>query len=90
MHTVKPLDTDFLYRFAENKKRIIVIEEHQKHGGLGSAVAEALAEQRPTPLEFISVQDRFGQSGTPSELYNEYGLTKEHIKEKVRKILGRH
>lgn len=90
MHTVKPLDTDFLYRFAMHKKRIVIVEEHQKAGGLGSAIAEALAEHSPVPLEFIAVEDRFGQSGTPSELYKEYGLTSEHIKEKVRKVLGRH
>ncbi len=90
MHTVKPLDTDFLYRFAKNKKRIVIVEEHQRSGGLGSAVAEALAEFSPVPLEFISVQDRFGQSGTPTELYSEYELTSLHIAEKVRKILGRH
>ncbi len=89
MHTVKPLDEEFLLRFAKDKKRIVVVEEHQKYGGLGSAIAEFLSENMPTPLEFISVEDRFGQSGTPSELYKEYGLTAEHIKEKVRKIVGR-
>ena len=89
MHTVKPLDEDFLLRFAKDKKRIVIVEEHQKHGGLGSAIAEFLSANMPTPLEYISVDDRFGQSGTPTELYKEYGLTAEHIKEKVRKIVGR-
>jgi transketolase len=90
MHTVKPLDEDFLLRFAKDKKRIVIVEEHQKHGGLGSAIAEFLSANMPTPLEFISVDDRFGQSGTPKELYEEYGLTSEHIKEKVRKVVGRY
>lgn len=90
MHTVKPLDTDFLLRFAKDKKRIVIVEEHQKAGGLGSAIAEFLSEHMPTHLEFISVQDRFGQSGTPAELYKEYGLTSEHIKEKIRRVVGRH
>ena len=89
MHTVKPLDEEFLLRFAKDKKRIVIVEEHQKHGGLGSAIAEFLSANMPTPLEFISVDDRFGQSGTPTELYKEYGLTSEHIKEKVRKVVGR-
>jgi transketolase len=89
MHTVKPIDEDFLLRFAKDKKRIVIVEEHQKHGGLGSAIAEFLSANMPTPLEFISVDDRFGQSGTPTELYEEYGLTSEHIKEKVRKVVGR-
>lgn len=89
MHTVKPLDTDFLLRFAKDKKRIVIVEEHQKYGGLGSAIAEFLSEHMPVPLEFISVQDRFGQSGTPTELYHEYGLSSEHIKEKIRRVVGR-
>lgn len=89
MHTVKPLDTDFLLRFVKDRRRVVVVEEHQKYGGLGSAIAEFLSEHSPTPLEFVSVDDRFGQSGTPEELYHEYGLTEQHIIQKVQRVLGR-
>jgi transketolase len=89
MHTIKPLDTDFLYRFITHHKRLVVVEEHQTAGGLGSAIVEALAAYKPVPVEFVGVENRFGQSGTPKELYEEYGLTSAHIKEKVKKVLGR-
>lgn len=89
MHTVKPLDKDFLLRFAHDKKRLVIVEEHQKQGGLGSAISEFLAEHLPTPIEFVAVEDRFGQSGKPKELYEEYGLTYKHIMEKVKKVAGR-
>jgi transketolase len=89
MPTVKPLDEKFLFRFAKDMKKLVTVEEHQKAGGLGSAVAEYLSENLPTHMEMVAVEDRFGQSGTVKDLYNEYGLTYLHIMEKVRKVLGR-
>lgn len=89
MPTVKPLDETFLISFAKTHKRLVLVEEHQKQGGLGGAVAELLGSAHPTPVEFVAVEDRFGQSGKPLELYEEYGLSYKHIMEKVRKILGR-
>ena len=63
----------------------MTVEEHQIAGGVGSAVAEVLARNHPTPIEFIGVQDRFGQSGEPNELIEHYGMGVSHIKEAVKK-----
>ncbi|MCK9352324.1 MAG: transketolase C-terminal domain-containing protein [Candidatus Paceibacterota bacterium] len=88
--TVKPLDADELLNFAkESGNRIVTVEEHQIHGGMGSAVAEFFAQNHPLPIEFVGVKDRFGQSGKPQELIAHYGLNEEAIKEAARKILGR-
>jgi transketolase len=84
---VKPLDGNFLLRFAKDQKAIVTVEEHQTSGGLGSAVAEFLSEHKPIKIARVGVDDRFGQSGKPQELYEEYGLTAKHIIEKVRSCL---
>lgn len=89
MHTVKPLDTEFLYNAASSVHGIVTVEEHQAAGGLGSSVAEFLAEHRPVPLEMVAVRDRFGQSGTMSELYKEYGLDQTAIEAAVARVLKR-
>lgn len=87
MPQVKPLDSAFLLRFAKEMKGIVTLEEHQVQGGLGSAVAEFLSEHHPTKISRVGVEDRFGQSGKPQELYEEYGLTSKHIAEKVRSLI---
>ena len=87
MPQIKPLDTGFLLRFAKDMKTIITVEEAQVSGGLGGAVAEFLSEHSPTKVVRVGVEDRFGQSGKPSELYEEYGLTARHIAEKVRNAI---
>lgn len=87
MPQVKPLDTTFLLRFAKDMKAIVTVEEAQVAGGLGGAVAEFLGEHAPTRIARIGIEDRFGQSGKPVELYEEYGLTAKHIAEKVRQTL---
>lgn len=71
--TVKPLDEKAISAIAEEAGAIVTAEEHQKIGGLGGAVAEYLSAARPTVQEFVGVDDRFGQSGTPAELLREYG-----------------
>ena len=58
---------------------IVTVEEHQKHAGMGSRVAEILAQHHPVPIEFIGVEDRFGQSGDPVELIEYYGMGAESI-----------
>ena len=87
MSTVKPLDTDFLLRLSREVQAFVTVEEAQVHGGLGSAVAEYLSANKPMKVISIGVQDRFGQSGKPRELYEEYGLTSNHIMEAVRNSL---
>ncbi len=87
--TVKPIDKDAIIALAKECKKIVTVEEHQVSGGMGSAVAEVLAQNYPVPIEFIGVQDKFGQSGTPDELLHHYGMDKDAIKEAVKKILKR-
>ena len=87
MPQIKPLDTSFLLRFAKDVKAIVTVEEAQSAGGLGSAVAEFLSEHHPIRVARIGVDNRFGQSGKPQELYEEYGLTSKHIIEKIQGVL---
>jgi transketolase len=87
--TIKPLDTEAIISLAKRTGRIVTVEEHQLHGGMGSAVAECLAQSYPVPIEFVAVRDQFGQSGTPTELLKHFKLDQEGIVEAVRKILKR-
>ncbi|MEI6660225.1 MAG: transketolase C-terminal domain-containing protein [bacterium] len=87
--TIKPLDAEAVTALAKEARCIITVEEHQVIGGLGSAVAECLAQSYPVPIEFIGVQNKFGQSGTPEELIEHYGMGVSHIKEAVEKVLKR-
>ncbi len=89
IHTIKPLDKDMILKYAYETKAVVTVEEHQIHGGLGGAVAELLAQEMPTPLEFIGVQDSFGESGTPAELIEKYGMGVESIKKAVKKSVSR-
>ena len=74
---------------AKETRAIVTVEEHQIAGGMGSAVAETLAQNYPVPIEFIGVQNKFGQSGTPDELIEHYGMGEKSIKEAVKKVLKR-
>lgn len=87
--TIKPLDTALIAKMAEQTGAAVSCEEHNIIGGLGSAVAEALAETYPVPLERVGVEDKFGQSGLPDELLKAYGLTAEHIAEKAKAAIAR-
>lgn len=89
MATVKPLDEEVLLALAKETGALVTVEEHQRKGGLGGAVAECLAAHHPTIQEFIGVDDKFGQSGTPEELLKEYGIDVTAIKEAVKKALAR-
>ena len=89
MATIKPLDTALIEQVTKETNAIVTVEEHQVAGGLGSAVAEHLAQTLPVPIEFIGVQDKFGQSGTMSQLIEHYGLGREAIKAAVEKVLSR-
>lgn len=87
MATIKPLDRDAVIALAKECNAIVSVEEHQIAGGLGSAIAEVLAVEHPTKMAFIGVHDVFGQSGTPTELIEHYGMGISHIKEAVKKLL---
>jgi transketolase len=88
-HTVKPLDEEIIVQAAREAGRVVTVEEHQIAGGLGSAVAELLAQKYPVPMEFVGVKDRFGQSGKPEELIAYYGIDSKAIIEAVKRIIGR-
>jgi transketolase len=87
--TIKPLDEDAIIRLAHGAGAIVTVEEHQIAGGMGGAVAECLAAHFPVPIEFIGVRDKFGQSGTPEELVNFYGMGEKDIMEAVHKVMLR-
>lgn len=89
IHTVKPLDKDTILKYAHNTRAAVTVEEHQVSGGLGGAIAELLAKEIPVPMEFIGVNDGFGESGKPEELIEKYGMGVESIKKAVKKVLSR-
>ncbi|MBC8224654.1 transketolase family protein [Candidatus Bathyarchaeota archaeon] len=90
MHTVKPLDTGAIEKTAKETGAIVTAEEHSIIGGLGSAVAETLAETAPTPMERIGIRDRFGESSRSyPELLAHVGLTPEAIAEAVHRVIER-
>ncbi|MBC7264869.1 MAG: transketolase family protein [Chloroflexi bacterium] len=88
MHTVKPIDRAAIRQAAMETGAIVTVEEHQVMGGFGSAVAEAVVQEHPVPMRFIGIQDRFGESGTPEELFEEFGLTAKHIVKAVEEVLA--
>lgn len=89
VHTIKPLDKETVLHEAGAAGCVVTVEEHQIAGGLGGAIAELLASERPTPMEFIGMQDKFGQSGASAELLKHYGLDVPHIVEAVKKVISR-
>jgi transketolase len=89
MHTVKPLDTDLVLEEAKRTGHVLVAEEHQIWGGLGSAVATFLAKKHPCKMGFVAIQDTFAESGKAEELLEKYGLTSPHIVKTAKKILER-
>lgn len=89
VHTIKPLDEATILSAVQNASAVVTVEEHQVNGGLGSAIAELLAKNNPKPIEFIGVQNQFGQSGEPKELIEHYGMGAKSISEAVKKALSR-
>lgn len=89
VHTIKPLDKETIVSFARQAGAVVTVEEHQIAGGLGSAIAELLAQESPVPIEFIGVHDQFGQSGEPKELIEHYGMGPSHITAAVQNVLTR-
>lgn len=87
IHTIKPIDESLIIRLAKQSKVIICAEEHSKYGGLSSAVAEVLSAQYPTKIEVVAINDTFGESGTPQQLIEKYGLTSKEIIEAVNRNL---
>lgn len=87
MATIKPIDADLIVELSKTHKAIITAEEHNIYGGLGSAVAEVVVQNNPIPMCIIGIEDTFGESGTPDALLEKYGLSAEHVAEKVRTFI---
>ncbi len=81
VHTIKPIDVATVTKLAQKCGRVVTAEEHNVMGGMGSAVAEVLGENRPTPMKRVGVMDTFGESGDAGELLKKYGLTAANIEQ---------
>lgn len=88
-HTIKPLDEKTILNSVKKTKTLVTVEEHQVMGGMGSAVIEMLVKKFPVPVEMVAVQDKFGESGTPEELLNKFGLTHPYIMKAAKRVLKR-
>ena len=89
IHTIKPLDVATIVASARRTGAVLVAEEHQLAGGLGESVAQTLAQHHPTTMAFVAVHDSFGESGTPAQLMEKYGLNARNIVMKSKELLGR-
>ena len=89
IHTIKPLDTDAVMKSVLKTGCVVSAEEHQYNGGLGDSIAQFLAMHKPSPMEFVGVNDSFGESGKPAELMEKYGLNAESIVDKALKVIAR-
>ncbi|MCL6559861.1 MAG: transketolase family protein [Firmicutes bacterium] len=89
VHTIKPLDVEAVVNAARKTGALVTAEEHSVIGGLGGAVAEVLAENFPVPLKRVGMPYKFGESGTPSELLEKYGLTPKALAVAVKEVISR-
>ena len=89
IHTIKPLDEEAILRSVSKTGCIITAEEHNILGGLGESVARVLVQNKPVPQEFVAVQDSFGESGTPEQLMEKYGLNAAAIVKAALKLKGK-
>ena len=89
IHTIKPLDEDAILKSVEKTGCVVTAEEHNYLGGLGESVSRVLSTKRPTPQEFVATNDTFGESGTPAQLMEKYGLNSGAIVNAVNKVMGR-
>jgi transketolase len=89
VHTIKPLDVEAVLSSIDRTGCAVTCEEHNRHGGLGDAIAQTLATHRPTPQEYVAVNDSFGESGTPDQLLAKYGLDTPDIVAAARRAIAR-
>jgi transketolase len=89
MHTIKPIDAAALERASHETGAFVVAEEHMHHGGLGSAVAQALVAGTPAPVEYVDLGDRYAESGKPDDLLEKYGMTAKNIVSAAERVLAR-
>ena len=89
IHTIKPLDEEAILDSVQKTRCVVTAEEHQIAGGMGESIAQLLARHLPVPMEFVGVNDRFGESGTPGELLDKYGMSTAHVVAAVQRVLMR-
>jgi len=89
IHTIKPLDEEAILDSVSKTRAVVVAEEHQRNGGLGDAIANLLVHKLPVPMEYVGVNDSFGESGKPAELLDKYGLGKKDVLWAVKDVLDR-
>jgi transketolase len=89
IHTIKPLDDEAVLASARKTGCVVSAEEHQRNGGLGDSIAQLLARNLPTPMEMVAIDDQFGESGTPEQLMEKYGLNSESIILAVKRVMAR-
>ncbi len=89
IHTIKPLDETLVLESVSKTKCVVTAEEHNVFGGLGETIAGLLARKLPAPIEMVAVQDSFGESGTPNQLLEKYGLTTSQIIASAKKAISR-
>ena len=89
IHTIKPLDLEAVIQSISKTRCAVTAEEHNIIGGLGDSIAQAAAKFMPIPIEYVGTNDTFGESGTPNQLLEKYGLTAPHIVEAAQKVMAR-
>jgi transketolase len=89
IHTIKPLDNEAILKSVAKTGCVVTCEEHQYNGGLGDSVAQLLALNNPKPIEYVGINDKFGESGKPEDLMVKYGLKSQNILEAVEKVIKR-
>ncbi|MEL6986585.1 MAG: transketolase C-terminal domain-containing protein [Bacteroidota bacterium] len=89
IHTIKPLDEEAVLKSVSKTGCVVTAEEHQRHGGLGDSIAQLLSQNLPVPQEYVAVNDSFGESGKPMQLFEKYGLGKNDVIKSVKAALKR-
>jgi transketolase len=89
IHTIKPLDANAILKSVAKTRCVVTAEEHQRNGGLGDSIAQLLSMHQPTPMEYVAVNDSFGESGIPEELLKKYGLDTQDVVNAALKVIAR-
>ncbi|MBQ4420324.1 MAG: transketolase family protein [Bacteroidales bacterium] len=89
IHTIKPLDNEAILTSVKKTGCVVACEEHLYNGGLGDSIAQLLARNYPSPMEYVGIDDQFGESGKPMQLMDKYGLNAKNIVEKAKKVISR-
>jgi transketolase len=88
IHTIKPLDEEAVLKSVAKTRCVVSCEEHNRLGGLGDSIAQLLVQHDPVPMQYVAVNDSFGESGKPAELMTKYGLDAAHIIKAVEKVIA--